>query len=146
MTLDDLHDNLSANVEDSMGRMRAEEAEMERRFPGYPPYISEHAIEQIQAAVNTEVGEMMAFLTEMFGRVPFKGTGYKTFSNEVRFVLERLAKNVAHQAAGHMAVQSAHQAQRASTNMLMGTLAGIALGSENKQTDGQGTTDASTES
>jgi len=146
MTLDELYENLPTDVEGSVDRMRQEEAETERKFPGYPPYVSEVVLQKIEGDVNTEVAEVMAFLTEMFGRVPFKETGYKIFSNEVRFILERLAKNVAHHAAGHMAVQSAHQAQRASHNMLMGTLAGIALGSKKNNTQTEGTTDAGTES
>ena len=135
MNLNELHEKLSADVEGSVEQLRREEAEMERKFPGYPPYISEHAIEQIQGDVTAEVGEMMGFLTEMFGYAAVKGDGYKMLSTPIRSILERLAKNAAHEAAGHMASESARQATRASHNMLMGTLAGIRLGAEQTGTD-----------
>jgi hypothetical protein len=142
MTLDELHDDLSDNVEDSLEKMRREEAETERKFPGYPPYVSEVVLQKIEWTVKRHAEQLHRTLSGMFGYVAMKDVTVE----ELKYELRELATSVAHQAAGHEAGKACLAQQQASTNMLNGVLAGIALGSKNNTQTEEGTPDASTES
>jgi len=143
ITLEELHAKLT--TEDPLERMRLEEAEMERRFPGYPPYLDEHSLRKIQAMVQEGTGDVMALMGRVFGYAGLRGAGPE-MEDWLHATLAQLARSVAHEAASHMAIESARQAQRASHNMLMGTLAGIALGErDDTREDEEGEADARTE-
>lgn len=143
MTTEQTQDETRSDTEDPLEKMRREEAEMERKFPGYPPYLSEITLQKIEWTVEDDARRLRAMLAEMFGHFAVK----QLPQDELEHRMRTLAQSVAHQAAGHMAVQGALQAQQASQNMMLGTLAGIALGSNTKnETHEEGTTDASTES
>ena len=140
MSLDKLHGHLTQDVGDSLEEMRKREAEVERKFPGYPPYVSEVVLQKIEWAVAAQAKRMHQWLTSMFGYVAMKDVTPEELEHEMR----DLAQNVAHQAAGHEMAKGVLQAQKASHNMLLGTLAGITLGA-NKDTPEESTTDASPE-
>lgn len=130
-------------TEEFLAKMRREEAEMERKFPGYPPYVSEVVLQKIEWAVQRHAEQMHRLLSSMFGYVAMK----EVTREDVEHWLHDLARNVAHQAAGHMAAEGALNAERASHNMLQACLAGIALSAnDNTETQERETTDASTES
>jgi hypothetical protein len=139
MTLDEIHEKHTAE-EDPLEKMRREEAETERKFPGYPPYVSEVVLQKIEWNVEDSARRLRRMLAEMFGSFAVE----KLDIEDLEYWMRSLAQSVAHQAAGSVAAQSALQAQQASYNMLMGTLAGIALGAnDNTRPEEERTTDAS---
>jgi hypothetical protein len=143
MNLDELHETLTSDVDESLETMRREEAAREERFPGYPPYCSDITLEKIEQAVEDHAWWLRDVLSHMFGYVAVDAVP----PEKMRHWMRVLAQRVAHMAAGHEAAKAGLQAQQASHNMLIGTLAGIALGSAREKSEThEGTTDASNES
>jgi hypothetical protein len=137
-----LDERISDDVDDSLEKMRREEAETESKFPGYPPYVSEVVLQKIEWTVERHAKQLHQMLSSMFGYVAMK----EVTPEDLEYQLRDLAQNVAHQAAGHEAAKAGLAAHQASTNMINGVLAGMALGSKNNTPTEEGTPDASTES
>ena len=124
MSLDDLYETLTADTDKWMEERRAEDAKIEKRFPGFPTYLSAETLEAIEKDIADEAGALHETLAHLFGQFAVKDLHPK----KIEWWLRSLATRVAHRAAGHMVTEAVASAEQASRNMLNGTLAGIKIG------------------
>lgn len=129
-------------TEEFIERTRREEAAVERMFPGYPGYVSPAVLRKIERGVEHSTDELMDIMRQSFGYAGVNAIGAERLKQWVGEILSDLARSTTHQAAGHMAIRAAHQADEASHNMLTACLTGIALGSKTEEEE---TEDAGTE-